>query len=187
MPETGRAPTGALARLIDGLAALGPGGAMAPGFRLATVTHLRMGEPAFGIAPGEAELWVTLRGLTDADLTALLDAARDLAQQQAGAAGLSVDFEIHDHFHACRNDPAAVAVLERALAAQGIGHDSGALPIRASEDFGRFGGAGARAAMVFLGAGLHHPALHTQSYDFPDSLIAPGVALFHHAIREVLG
>jgi len=187
MPETGRAPTGALARLIDGLAALGPGGAMVPGFRLATVTHLRMGEPAFGIAPGEAELWVTLRGLTDADLTALLDAARDLAQQQAGAAGLSVDFEIHDHFHACRNDPAAVAVLERALAAQGIGHDSGALPIRASEDFGRFGGAGARAAMVFLGAGLHHPALHTQSYDFPDSLIAPGVALFHHAIREVLG
>ena len=185
-PETGRAPTLALARLIEGLRALAPGGAMGPGFRLATVTHLRMGEPAFGIAPGEAELWVTLRGLTDGDLDTLVAAAKSLIDREAKAAGLQVVAEIHDHFGACSNHPEATAVLERALQAQGIGFDAGDLPMRGSEDFGRFG-AGAKAAMVLLGAGRDHPALHDQRYDFPDALIPVGVAIFEHTIRELLG
>lgn len=190
LPETGRAPTGALARLIDGLHAMGPGGAMQPGFRLATITHLHMGEPAFGIAPGAAELWVTLRGLADADLDALVDQAQTLARSEADKAGLEVAFSIHDHFHACANHPQATAVLARALDAIGIGHDAGDMPMRGSEDFGRFGGdrvGAAKSAMVFLGAGTDHPALHTQTYDFPDDLIAPGVGLFHHAITDLLG
>lgn len=187
MPEHGRAPTPVLARLIDGLGRMGPGGAMGPGFRLATVTHLRMGEPAFGIAPGEGELWVTLRGLSDADLDTLHAEAVALARQEAGAAWLEVAFEVHDHFGSCENHPEATALLERALAANGIGFDAGDLPMRGSEDFGRFGSAGAKSAMVFLGSGLDHPALHTQRYDFPDALIAPGVGIFHHAVRELLG
>ncbi|PWE31510.1 amidohydrolase [Pararhodobacter marinus] len=186
MPEDGRAPTGALPRLIDGLRTMGPGGAMGPGFRLTTITHLRMGEPAFGIAPGEAELWVTLRGLGDEDLETLLEQAKTLARDEAAAAGLGVDFEIHDHFGACRNDPDATAVLARALDANGIAHEPGDLPMRASEDFGRFG-AVSKSAMLLLGAGRDHPALHTQTYDFPDTLIAQGVAIFHSAIRELLG
>lgn len=186
-PEAGRAPTPVLARLIEGLGRIGPGGTMGPGFRLATVTHLRMGEPAFGIAPGEGELWVTLRGLRDADLAALHDQAVALAREAAGAAGLEVAFEVHDHFAACENHPEATRVLARALEANGIRFDAGDMPMRASEDFGRFGGAGARSAMVFLGSGLEHPALHTQHYDFPDALIAPGVGIFHHAIRALLG
>ncbi|GAB1378336.1 amidohydrolase [Pararhodobacter aggregans] len=185
-PETGRAPTTALARLIDGLRALGPGGTLAPGFRLATITHIRMGEPAFGIAPGAAELWVTLRGLTDADLATLLTRARALVETEAAAAGLTASCEIHDAFGACANEPEATAVLARALDAQGIGHDKGDLPMRASEDFGRFG-AGAKSAMLFLGAGSDHPALHDQLYDFPDALIAPGVGIFAHALTELLG
>lgn len=185
-PETGRAPTRALARLIEGLGTLGPGGVMGPGFRLATVTHLRMGEPAFGIAPGEAELWVTLRGLTDDDLDALRAEVLALAGREADAAGLALATEVHDHFGACANHPEAVAVLGRALDAQGIGYDAGDMPMRGSEDFGRFG-AGARAAMIFLGAGTAHPAVHDQRYDFPDALIPTGVAIFEHAIRELLG
>lgn len=186
-PEAGRAPTPVLARLIEGLGRMGPGGTMGPGFRLATVTHLRMGEPAFGIAPGEGEIWVTLRGLSDTDLTALHDQAAALAREAAASSGLEVSLEVHDHFAACENHPEATQLLAGALEAAGIGHDAGDLPMRASEDFGRFGSAGARSAMVFLGSGTDHPALHTQSYDFPDALIAPGVAIFHHAIRALLG
>jgi amidohydrolase len=187
LPEDGRAPTPVLARLIDGLRALGPGGAMGPGFRLATITHIRMGEPAFGIAPGEGELWVTLRGIGTTDLDTMLDAARDLARREADAAGLAVEFEIHDHFHACVNDAEASAILGRALDSAGIAYDAGDLPMRGSEDFGRFGEAGAKSAMVLLGSGADHPALHTQTYDFPDDLIAQGVAIFDHTMRELLG
>jgi len=187
LPETGRAPTLALARLIEGLTLLGPGGAMQPGFRLATVTHLTMGAPAFGIAPGLAELWVTLRGISDADLTTLVAQAEDLAQAEAVAHDLTVSFSHHDPFAACFNDPDATAVLCRAMDAAGISHDPGDLPMRGSEDFGRFGIQGARSAMLFLGAGADHPALHTQTYDFPDDLIVRGAAIFHHAIGQVLG
>ena len=187
MPETGRAPTPALARLIDGLRDLGPGGALQPGFRLATITHIRLGEPAFGIAPGQAELWVTLRGLTNDDLDTLLAEARALAEAEARRHDLHVDFSLHDHFHACHNHPEATEVLARALEGARIPHDPGALPMRGSEDFGRFGEAGAKSAMFLLGAGIDHPALHTQTYDFPDTLIAQGVSVFHHAIRGLLG
>jgi len=187
LPEDGKAPTDALPQLINGLHAMGPGGSMQPGFRLATITHLRMGEPAFGIAPGEAELWVALRGLSNDDLDALLEQAQTLARSEAHAAGLTVAFSIHDHFHACTNNPQATAVLARALDAQNIRYDAGDLPMRGSEDFGRFGGAGAKSAMIVLGSGVDHPALHTQTYDFPDDLIPVGVAIFDHAIRELLG
>lgn len=186
LPETGRAPTGCLARLIDGLAQLGPGGTMEPGFRLATITHITMGEPAFGIAPGQAELWVTLRGLTDDDLETLHTQAEALARSEAEKADLSVAFEVHDHFSACNNNAEATAVLERALAASGITYDPGDLPMRASEDFGRFGQGNAKTAMVFLGSGRDHPDLHTQTYDFPDELIAQGVSIFQNAILELL-
>ena len=58
--------------------------------------------------------------------------------------------------------------------------------MRPSEDFGRFGHA-ARAAMLFLGAGTGHPALHDPDYDFPDDLIAPGVRIFARIARDILG
>lgn len=187
-PETGRAPTRAIARLIEALDEIGPGGTMGPGFRLATVTHLRMGEPAFGIAPGAGELWVTLRGLTDADLAEMLDTVQNLARREAEAADLALSMALHDPFAACTNDRAATAVLGRALDAAGVSYDAGDLPMRASEDFGRFGTAtGAKAAMVLLGAGLDTPALHSQHYDFPDTLIPPGVAILEHCIRELIG
>tara|TARA_R110002072_G_scaffold301189_1_gene480450 strand:- start:610 stop:1761 length:1152 start_codon:yes stop_codon:yes gene_type:complete len=187
LPETGRAPTLAIARLIDGLQRLGPGGPMEPGFRLATITHLSMGEPAFGIAPGQAELWVTLRAVSDSELAGLVAQSESLARDQAAMQALHVSFSHHDPFAACFNHPDATAILCRALEASGVTHDPGDLPMRASEDFGRFGIRGAKAAMLFLGAGADHPALHTQSYDFPDDLIARGVAIFDHAIGQVLG
>ena len=186
VPEAGVSPAVAISRLIPGLNALGPGGALAPGFRLSTITHVRMGEPAFGIAPGEAELWVTLRAMTDADMQALLDGAEALAGSEAAAAGLRLDLSHHDIFAACDNNREATAELRRALDAEGIGHDRGVLPMRGSEDFGLFGSL-SRSAMFFLGAGETHPMCHNPDFDFPDALIEPGVRVFHRVLRNLLG
>ena len=186
VPERGVSPADTLARLIPALSALGPGGPLQPGFRLATVTHARMGEAAFGIAPGEAELWVTLRALTDADMEALTGEAIALVRREAGAAGLGIGTSLHDIFMACTNDPDATAHLARALDAEGIPHGPGVLPVRASEDFGRFGHR-AKSAMFFLGAGERHAMLHNPDYDFPDDLIAPAVRIFDRVRRDLLG
>lgn len=183
-PDKGLSPGPALARLIPALAALGPGGALTRDFRLVTITHARLGEPAFGISPGQAELWATLRTLTDAPMSALRAEAVALARKDAGDLALTLTW--HDDFAACTNDPEATAHLAHAIRAEGMAVAEGTLPMRASEDFGRFG-AVAKSAMFCLGAGETHPPLHAPDYDFPDALIAPGVRVFSRVIADLLG
>jgi amidohydrolase len=186
MPETGVSPVNAVAHLMPALTALGSGGPMDEGFAMVTVTHVRIGEPAFGIAPAHGEMWATLRTLTDAGMDALVAKAERLANDAARADGLSVAISYSDIFQHCENAPEAVAHLRRALDAEGVPHDRGDLPMRASEDFGRLG-ANAPAAMFFLGAGEHRPALHNPDYDFPDDLIGIGARVFMRTLRDLLG
>lgn len=187
-PEYGVSPAMALAGLIPALSALGQGGDLTPDFRLVTLTHARLGEPAFGISPALAELWATLRCLTDAPMAALKAEALALAQAAALQHGLRLTFDWHDDFKACANDPLATAYMAKALDSLQIPHAPGNLPMRPSEDFGAFGSLpGSRSAMVMLGAGLHHPALHNPDYDFPDDLIATGTQIFHRIARDILG
>jgi amidohydrolase len=82
-PEAGISPATALSQIIPGLMALGPGGPLTEDFKLATVVHAKLGEPAFGVAPGNAEIWVTLRAMTDDGMASLLAAAEDLARRKA--------------------------------------------------------------------------------------------------------
>lgn len=184
-PQNGVSPAAALVDLVPALTALCAGIFPDPDFRLATVTHLRLGAPSFGITPGEAELWLTLRALGDSGMAALKAAALADVQRIAGRDGLGVACSWHDDFAACNNHPEATRLLRAALRAEGVDRIGGA-PMRASEDFGRFG-AGAASAMFWFGAGEDHPALHNPDYDFPDALIAPGVRVFTRVIRDILG
>lgn len=185
MPETGLAPTLAVAKLLPALTGLGRGGDLDEGFSLVTVTHVRVGEPAFGIAPGRAEVWGTLRTLTTGRMAGLVEAAEVLAHTTAREHGLGVEIDYHDVFNHCENAPEAVAHLRRALDAEGVRHAPG-VPMRGSEDFGRFGEA-APAAMFFLGAGERHPSVHNPDYDFPDDLIGIGARVFMRTVRDILG
>lgn len=187
MPETGTSPVNAVARLIPALLALGPGGTLDENFRMVTITHARVGEPAFGISPGFAELWAKLRTRDDAPMAAMYAAAVALAQAEAAADGLGVEFITQDAFAATVNDPDAITRLRAALDALHVPHEENELPLRGSEDFGRFGAAGSKAAMVFLGSGETHPQLHNPDYDFPDSLIPLGASIFHRVMTDILG
>lgn len=186
VPEAGISPALTLARLIRAIAAAGAGGTVGPGYRLTTITHMTMGEPAFGISPGAAELWVTLRALTDDDMQSLLAEVTELAGAEAQRAGLGLTLSHHDVFHACNNHPEAVARFVSALDAEAVHHEPGDLPMRGSEDFGLFGGS-AKSAMIFLGVGKVHPMLHNPDYDFPDALIPIGARIFDRVLRDLLG
>jgi amidohydrolase len=183
-PETGLAPTAALAALMPALQGLSRGVVQDAEFRLATVCHLRMGVRAFGIAPGEAELLVTLRARSDDGMAGLRAEAEAIVRQAAGA--LKVDIGYEDVFVTCRNTAVATDVALRALARAGLVNDPAMLPLRGSEDFGGFGGSG-ELAMIFLGAGPDVADLHNPDYDFPDAIIAPGVAVFAGIVDELLG
>ncbi|WBU54664.1 amidohydrolase [Paracoccus sp. SCSIO 75233] len=185
-PEKARTPSPAIAAILPALMALSQGTQVQEDFRLVTITHLSMGEPAFGITPGSAEIWVTLRTRTDASMAALRDAATGIVTGAAEAHGLSAGFDWHDDFAASINDPEAAAIFARAAEAEGFAVSDQSLPMRASEDFGRFGSV-AKTAMILLGSGEDHPPLHAENYDYPDDLIAPSVRLLHRVARDLTG
>ncbi|MBD3845201.1 amidohydrolase [Bosea sp. SSUT16] len=183
-PEHGRSPAPAIATLIPALTALGPGGPLDEHFRLVTVTHVEIGEPAFGIAPGHGELWATLRTVNDAQMGALCAAAEALVREAAEANRLTVDMSYHDIFHHCENEPEAVAMLRRAMDEENVPHGP-TKPSRGSEDFGLFG-CGAKSAMFLLGSG-DTAHLHNPDFDFPDDAIGTGARVFMRALRNLLG
>jgi amidohydrolase len=187
MPETGISPVLAITEMIPNLLALGPGGPLTEAFRMVTITHARIGEAAFGIAPGAGELWVKLRTREDPPMAAMRADAEAIAQTIATAHGLSLSFETQDDFSATVNDPDAITRLTAALDALHLPHDDRNLPLRGSEDFGRFGGSGTKMAMMFLGSGESHPQLHNPDYDFPDSLTPIGARLFQRVMTDILG
>ncbi|MDB2407889.1 amidohydrolase [Jannaschia sp.] len=179
-PETGVSPAPEIARLITALPALSRGTFPRPGYRLVTLTHARLGAPAFGIAPGRGEVFATLRTTSDMDLVRLEEDARALVRDTSG---LLIEITTHDRFLAGINDPEGAAILREAATAAGLEAVHGD-PLRASEDFGRFGH-DCPAAMLLLGAGPG-PALHNPDYDFDDGLIAPGAELLAGAARRAL-
>ncbi|WP_435258771.1 amidohydrolase [Thioclava sp. FR2] len=184
-PQTGLSPVPAVLALVPAVQALSRDQALVPGFRLVTLTHVRIGEPTFGIAPGEAEVFLTLRCMLDADMAALRAEVMRLAEAEAAAHGLELMVDWHDDFAACHNDAEAVARIEKALLETGTPFGP-AETMRASEDFGRFGGSGTKSAMFLLGAGEQHPALHDPNYDFPDAIIPVGVAVFTALVEDLL-
>ena len=185
-PEDGVSPARAVATLIPALDALGEGGELDDDFRLVTVTHVRVGEPSFGIAPGDAVIYATLRTARDDAMAGVAAEARALAQAAAEEAGLEVAFEVCDDFAASINDAEATDVAVAAMDALGVKNGDFDLPMRASEDFGVFGW-DAKAAMLLLGPGRDYAALHNPDYDFPDDLIPIGSAIFERIARDLLG
>jgi len=185
-PQDGVSPMQAMARLMPGLVALGAGGALDEGFALVTLTHARLGEPTFGISPGEGALWATLRTVSDDRMQALCAAAEALVRREAGAEALEVEIDYDDIFEACTNHAQAVAALEQALTAEQTPWQPTDAPQLWSEDFGQFGKR-AKAAMFWLGAGEAQPQLHNPDYDFPDALIPVGAGIFRRVIRQMLG
>ncbi|WP_238364150.1 amidohydrolase [Mesobacterium pallidum] len=183
-PATGLPPTPALARLALEMPLLArEQGPEDEGFRLVTITHLSVGEPAFGIAPGTGELWATLRTRHDDAMAALVAEAEAMVAAAAGPLGTRVTY--HDIFDHCDNAPEAVAVLDAAIDAEALPRATFPLPMRASEDFGRFG-QHAPSAMFLLGSGPDCPVLHAPDYDFPDALIEPGARVFCRALSDLL-
>ena len=132
------------------------------------------------------EVFTTLRAAGDDAIVDIDHAARRLVASICDGYGLGADFESHDDFAASINDAEATAVAVTALEALSVPHGADGLPMRASEDFGVFGWT-AKSAMLCLGPGESHPALHQPDYDFPDDLIPVGTRIFERIARDLLG
>ncbi|WP_122073584.1 amidohydrolase [Pseudophaeobacter sp. EL27] len=190
-PEDGVSPAMVISDLMQCLPALGPGGKMGADFALATLTHAQLGEASFGIAPGAGELRMTLRSQTDARMDQLVqEAEAQLAgalartDEQGGTVSASVTW--HDVFLATVNEGSALDLAAQAAAKLGLAVNVMDQPMRWSEDFGRFGLDGAKAAMLFIGSGEAQPQLHNPNFDFPDVLTPIGVRVLIEIVAQLL-
>lgn len=186
-PEDGVSPAQVMAGLMQAMPLLGYGGTMDDDFALSTLTHSRLGEASFGIAPGDGELWVTLRSQTDQRMDRMVTEAETLvstALKQKSA--LSSTITWHDVFLANVNKADAMDIAARSTKQLGLTEYHMTAPMRWSEDFSRFGLDGAKSAMLFIGSGEDQPQLHNPNFDFPDALIPVGVSLFVEIIEQIL-
>ena len=184
-PEQGNSPDQALAEIVVGLSTLPIPLERENRLALVTVGHARLGEPAFGIPPGQAEILATLRSDDEQVMAELKVRAQALAHQVADKHGLILTTTWSEEFPVTRNDTEAAAEVKNAAHQLGLNcvrpEES---PFRWSEDFGHLLTLG-KGAMFGLGAGLDQPPLHAGNYDFNDEIVAKGVALWERLVRNL--
>ncbi|MFZ7127126.1 MAG: amidohydrolase [Desulfobacterales bacterium] len=185
-PDTGRSPALPMCRIIEGLPRLGRGADGSANFSMATVVYARLGVTgAFGTAPESAEVMATLRSDTNQGLADLVKRGIDLAGSAASAGAVGLEVDRRDEFPATVNTEEGAVLVISAANRCGFGIHHLKKPFPWSEDFGhftgRFGG-----ALFGLGAGRAHPELHHPDYDFPETLIPKGCALFEAILEQLL-
>ena len=185
-PDDGISPSHAVAEFIQKISEFNHGDELNNNFRLTTVTHVQIGEQSFGISPGDASIFVTLRTSNDDSLSQLDKDVRGLVSNISKQFKLTFGFEIFDHFAASINDKEAYDIAVNAMKSLNINYGSIGVPMRASEDFGIFGKQ-SKAAMLCLGPGEDYAALHNPNYDFNDDLIPVGTGIFERITRDLLG
>jgi metal-dependent amidase/aminoacylase/carboxypeptidase family protein len=96
-----------MSELIQGLAGLRSDPGLKSIFSQVTAVHARLGEPAFGLSPGDAEVRATLRTESDDAMLILAVRALNLVKEKATSANLGFDVSWSDEFVASNNDAGA--------------------------------------------------------------------------------
>ena len=184
-PETGKNPSELLAVLIHQLEKKREMLKEVKPLTTFVITHAVLGEETFGVAPGHAEIWLTLRSFDDKNLEMLADQVIALCQAKAKDYLFDFSFTMHEAFAATNSSDANVTVIENAAKRLGLSLGHLTEPFRWSEDFGRFG-AVCPVGFFGLGSGYAQPALHNPEYDFPDAILETGINMFAEIINEEL-
>ena len=182
-PETGHSPSELLAQLIHMLEKKRKLLKEVKPLTTFVITHATLGEETFGVAPGHAEIWLTLRSYDDRNLQAMATQIIELCQAKAKDYLFDFDFSEREAFAATNSHTDCVSTIEQAAQNLELNISHLKEPFRWSEDFGRFGSV-CPIGFFGLGSGLEQPALHNPEFDFPDDILETGMCMFWEIIRE---
>lgn len=150
-----------------------------------TLTHASLGEKTFGVTPGHAEIWLTIRSYDNDSVNRLTDSTIELCRYIAQEYNLRFSHSIHEAFSATINTEREVEIVERAAMEMRLSVNKIKDPFPWSEDFGRFGDI-CPACLFGIGSGLEHEPLHSPHYDFEDEITETGVGVFERIVWESL-
>lgn len=176
-PEQGINPAVAVAQLIRKIdREMEPFRSRNRGNKL-VCTFIKMGEKAFGISPGNAELGFTIRSESDRELAGGVQRIHKVIKNVAETFGGEINTREVEPFRATVNDPAGPAIIKKVSELQGLNYQQLERPFAWSEDFGEFR-EHFPITIFGLGAGRDKPPLHSEKFDFNDELISSGVSMF---------
>lgn len=142
-----------------------------------TVTYVVLGEETFGVTPGHAEIWMTLRSYDNKSLNKLTNSTIDLCEYIAKEYNFKFSYSIHEAFAATINSDKNVEIVEKSAQELKLSINNIKEAFPWSEDFGRFGDI-CPVCLFGLGCGLEHEPLHSPYYDFENEIIETGVNIF---------
>lgn len=149
---------------------------------LLTITHVSIGEETFGVTPGHAEIWLTLRSQDNKALHKLEETTIKLCAFIANEFKLDFSYSIHEAFSATTNSRQKVDIVEQSAKELRLSINKIQVPFPWSEDFGRFGEI-CPCCLFGLGCGLEHEPLHSPRYEFEDEILDTGINMFEKIIE----
>ncbi|MFA6334636.1 MAG: amidohydrolase [Bacteroidales bacterium] len=152
-------------------------------FILATIVNVEVGEPNYGVTPGEGSLRVTLRSFNDQDLDLLCSKIERFAKEMAVGQGLKLNISYHDKFPATVNSDVANNMVIGAAEKAGFNIIYAKDPNRGSDDFSFFT-FNSDGAFFDIGNGECGADVHQSGYKFTDEIIIPAITLFNEIIYK---
>jgi len=184
-PEQGVSPAAALAQIIDFVnTGFSDESEMSgePFFKV-VITYARLGDRAFGISPGIAELGITFRAEDNSVQNQIRKKLLNKIGEIAGEAGLDYTTRAVEPFPATVNHNGLVKLAKKVAEKQGRAVVMAEDPFPWSEDFGHFS-AKYPSLLFGVGVGVNHEPLHSAKYDFNDNIIGGSVRFLCDLLAE---
>ena len=150
----------------------------------AVTTYIHLGERAFGINPGVAKAGFTIRSADDHVITEEIEWIKKKINDLRGSFPGNIGINEVEPFASTVNSKTGNQVIQRAVTKLGMDIKSLHEPFPWSEDFGSFR-TKFPITLFGIGAGLDHPPLHSEKYDFNDRLITKGIELYSTLIELI--
>jgi amidohydrolase len=183
-PEKGKNPTLAIAEIITEFNTLIQADISKDNYCLITPIYINMGTKAYGVSAGAGEIHYTVRSDSNLQMQAIEISLENLAQSTASKHNLKCETSWIQNFKANSNNDKALEIVRKVAKMNHFELLEKEKPFTWGEDFGLFT-QHYPGAMFGLGSGFDTPALHNPDYDFPDEIIATGVAMFYQISKEI--
>lgn len=183
-PENGVNPALAISEIIKTFNSMIQPDIKRSDYFLLTPIHIRMGEEAYGVSAGDAEVHYTIRTNSNYQM----DLNAKLLEEVILTIGnhFKLESEVHwlQPFRANENSPKAVDMIRKAAQEEQLEVLEKTTPFSWGEDFGIFT-EHYTGAMFGLGAGINMPALHNPDYDYPDEISNTGISIFYKICQAI--
>lgn len=184
-PENGISPVEAVCEILAEVKNINQEYKKEDAFCLISINHASLGEEAFGITAGEANIMLTLRSESDNLMLKMKNQLDVFVQKTSRKYNLGYDYSLDEPFEASINNEEAADKIRLACTNEKITLNELQSTWRASEDFGQFGNI-SKSAMFQLGSGVDQPYLHNPDFNFPDEIIETGHNIFYRLITNIL-